>query len=250
MVAAETGTEIKPKMNFSGKVVKTSLAGALIDIGLNVQAVLHISQIPTDEKSESVRRVEDILQIGQEIEVWVKKVREGHVELTMIRPLDLEWREIKKGMNIKGKVVRIEKFGVFVEIGAERPGLVHISEMAHGYVKSPSDLVKEGDEIEAQVLDVNRKKKQIKLSMKALEPEPVIEEPKKAPESQRQYNQPQQTAGGPSKEKPQRRKKAAPPRKNREHGDSTDFLASPERQRQLRRSRTDLYGNRPARSHG
>ena len=104
MVAAETGTEIKPKMNFSGKVVKTSLAGALIDIGLNVQAVLHISQIPTDEKSESVRRVEDILQIGQEIEVWVKKVREGHVELTMIRPLDLEWREIKKGMNIKGKV--------------------------------------------------------------------------------------------------------------------------------------------------
>jgi predicted RNA-binding protein with RPS1 domain len=81
-------------------------------------------------------------------------------------------------MTIKGKVVRLEKFGAFVEIGAERPGLVHISEMAHGYVKQPSDVVNEGDEIEAQILDFNRRKKQIKLSMKALLPEPVkVEEP-------------------------------------------------------------------------
>ena len=90
----------------------------------------------------------------------------------MIQPLALEWREIKVGESVKGKVVRLEKFGAFVEIGAERPGLVHISEMAHGYVKVPGDVVKEGDEIEAQVLEVNRRKKQIKLSMKALLPEP------------------------------------------------------------------------------
>ena len=53
----------------------------------------------------------------------------------MFKPLDLEWRDMKKGMTVKGTVVRLEKFGAFVEIGAERPGLVHISEMAHGYVK-------------------------------------------------------------------------------------------------------------------
>ena len=94
----------------------------------------------------------------------------------MIKPLDLEWRDIKKGMTVKGQVVRLEKFGAFVEIGAERPGLIHISEMAHGYVRQPSDVVKEGDEVEAQVIDVNRKKKQIKLSLKALQPEPVKEE--------------------------------------------------------------------------
>ena len=84
---------------------------------------------------------------------------------------------------VKGKIVRLEKFGAFVEIGAERPGLVHISEMAHGYVKVPGDVVKEGDEVEAQVLEVNRRKKQIKLSMKALLPEPeevVEEKPKPA----------------------------------------------------------------------
>jgi len=180
MVANESGSEIKSKMKFTGKVVKTSLAGAVIDIGSALPAVLHISQIPTDENGEAVKRVEDAIQIGQDIEVWVKRVRPDHIELSMIRPLDLEWREIKKEMIVKGKVVRIEKFGAFVEIGAERPGLVHISEMAHGYVKFPTDVVKEGDEIEAQVLEVNRKKKQIKLSMKALQPEPeeveIVEE--------------------------------------------------------------------------
>jgi small subunit ribosomal protein S1 len=67
--------------------------------------------------------------------------------------------------------VRLETYGAFVDIGAERPGMVHVSELAHGYVKTPNEIVKEGDEVEAKVLDVNRKKKQIKLSMKALEPE-------------------------------------------------------------------------------
>jgi predicted RNA-binding protein with RPS1 domain len=174
-VETKSPNEVKPKMRYTGKVLKTSLAGALIDIGVEQPAVLHISQIqpPTEEP---IKRVEDVLQIGQEVDVWVRKVRGDHIELTMMKPLDLEWRELKKGMTVKGTVTRLEKFGAFVEIGAERPGLVHISEMAHGYVRTPADVVKEGDEIEAEVLDVNRRKKQIKLSMKALQPEPIKEE--------------------------------------------------------------------------
>jgi transcriptional accessory protein Tex/SPT6 len=87
-------------------------------------------------------------------------------------PLDLEWGEIKKDMVISGKVVRIEKFGIFVDIGAERPGLVHISEMTHDFIRTPGDLVKEGDTVEVKVLDVIKPKKQIKLSMKALQEKP------------------------------------------------------------------------------
>ena len=173
--------EIKRKMKFTGSVEKISLAGAVINIGTEQPAVLHISQISTEDQAEPLKRVEDILEVGQTVDVWIRKVKDDHIELTMIKPLDLEWREIKKGMTVKGKVVRLEKFGAFVEIGAERPGLIHISEMAHGYVRSPSDMLKEGDEIEAEVLEVSRRKKQIKLSMKALEPEPVaVEEPSAA----------------------------------------------------------------------
>jgi ribosomal protein S1 len=184
--------EIKPKDKFTGSVVKIMLAGAAVDIGVGVPGFIHISQL----QSEKVNRVEDVLEEGQEVEVWVKRVypKKDRIELTMIEPLALEWREIKEGMTVKGTIERLEKYGAFVEIGAERPGLVHISELAHGYIRTPGEAVSEGDEVEAQVLSVNRRKKQIKLSMKALmeDPEKLVAEAKKEVEAEN--NQPVPTA--------------------------------------------------------
>jgi small subunit ribosomal protein S1 len=168
--------EIKPKMQYTGTVLKTSLAGAKIDIGSGEPAYIHISQI-VDTEGNPVKAVDDVLKAGEPISVWVRKIKDGRVELTMYRPLDLDWRDLKTEQVVKGTVTRLEKFGAFIEIGAERPGLIHISEMAHGYVRTPEDVLKEGDEVEAMIIDVNRKKKQIKLSLKALQPEPVKEEP-------------------------------------------------------------------------
>src|SRR5215216_4428420 len=175
-----TAATLDPKTKLSGKVLKTTLAGALVDVGQNVPGVIHISQL----SSEPINKVEDVVKEGQTVEVWVRRVKKDRIELTMIQPLALEWKEIEPDMIVKGKVVRLEAYGAFVDIGAERPGMVHVSELAHGYVKTPNEIVKEGDEVEAKVLDVNRKKKQIKLSMKALEPEieefkPAKKEPKK-----------------------------------------------------------------------
>ena len=173
-VAPSNINEVKPKMHFKGKVVKVALAGALVDIGLDTPGIVHISQL----QKEPVNRVEEVIQEGQEIDVWVRRVaaKKSRVELTMIEPLGLEWNEIKQDMVISGTVTRLEKFGVFVNIGAERPGLVHISEMTHDYVRTPGEVVKEGDKVEVKVLEVNKQKKQIKLSMKALldKPEEVI----------------------------------------------------------------------------
>lgn len=174
-ISVSTGTvlelnQIKRKMKFSGKVIKTTLAGAVVDIGAEIPGVVHISQL----QKGPVNRVEDVVAPGETVEVWVRRVvpEKKRLELTMIKPLDLEWREIKKDMIVKGKVTRLEKFGIFVDIGAERPAMVHVSEMTHDYIRQPEELVKEGDEIQAKVLNVDRKKKQIKLSMKALEPPP------------------------------------------------------------------------------
>ena len=173
-------TTLEPKTKLSGKILKTTLAGALVDVGQNIPGVIHISQLSKDP----VNKVEDIVKEGQTVDVWVRRVKKDRIELTMVEPLALEWKEIEPEMVVKGKIVRLEPYGAFVDIGAERPGMVHVSELAHGYVKTPSEIVKEGDEVEAKVLDVNRKKKQIKLSMKALEPEieelkPAKKEPKK-----------------------------------------------------------------------
>jgi small subunit ribosomal protein S1 len=165
--------EVKRKQHFTGTILKTTLAGAVVDIGLEMPGVVHISQLQVDP----VNRVEDVVQPGATVDVWVQRVipKKNRIELTMIPPLALEWREIETDMILKGKVTRLEKFGVFVDVGAERPGLVHISEMTHNYLKDPSEVVKSGDEIEVKVLSVDRQKRQIKLSMKALEEPPIKE---------------------------------------------------------------------------
>jgi predicted RNA-binding protein with RPS1 domain len=164
---------LEPKTKLSGKILKTTLAGALVDIGQSVPGVIHISQLQQD----AVNKVEDVVKEGQTVEVWVRRVKKDRIELTMIEPLGFEWKEIVPDMIVKGKVVRIETYGAFVDFGAERPGLIHVSELTRGYVKTASEVVKEGEEIEAKVLDVDRRKRQIRLSMKALQPE-VIEEAK------------------------------------------------------------------------
>ncbi len=190
LATLESIEDLEKKMKVKGKVVKTSLAGAIVDIGVEVPGVVHISKL----KEGSVTRVSDVVEEGQEVEVWVQGVdpENKKIELTMVEPLDLEWREIKEGMELTGKVTRIEKYGVFVDLGAERPGLVHISEMAHGYVQKPTDLVQKGDEVNVKVLKVNRRKKQIKLSMKALEEPP--QETYQEDEDEEKRNEPTPTA--------------------------------------------------------
>jgi ribosomal protein S1 len=173
---------LKPKTKLTGKILKTTIGGAILDIGQDLPGVLHISQL----QREPINKVEDVIQVGQTVDVWVRRVKSDRVELTMIEPLALEWRELKPDMVVKGKVVRLETYGAFIEIGAERPGMVHISEMARGYVKNPNEIVKEGDEIEAMVLEVNRRKKQIRLSMKVLQPKAIeVAEPKEKPKKRR-----------------------------------------------------------------
>jgi small subunit ribosomal protein S1 len=167
-------TAVLPKQHFSGKVTKINLAGALIDIGTELPGVIHISQI----QKNPVNKVEDVLKVGQTVDVWVRRIKSDRIELTMIQPLEYEWKDLKPETVVKGKVIRLEAYGAFVDFGAERPGMVHVSELAHGYVKTPGDVVKVGDEVEAMIIDVDRKKKQIRLSVKALAPQP---EPEQAP---------------------------------------------------------------------
>ncbi|HOV30949.1 MAG TPA: S1 RNA-binding domain-containing protein [Anaerolineaceae bacterium] len=168
--------KLKPKQKYEGKVMKTSLQGAIVDIGENLPGFLHISQVvDSANPNAAVINLEDVVKVGDTLTVWVKRILKDRVELTMKEPLELEWREIKPEMVLHGKVVRLENFGAFVEIGAERPGLVHVSELSHNYVRVPSEVVKVGDEVDVKVLEVDKRKKQIKLSMKALQDEPEVE---------------------------------------------------------------------------
>jgi small subunit ribosomal protein S1 len=162
-----------------GTVTKVELFGAFVDIGAERDGLVHISNL----RKERVNRVEDLVSVGQVVTVWVSKVdpASGRIELTMVRPVLLKWPDLKPGLRVDGTVVKVERFGAFVDIGAERPGLVHVSEMSNEYVADPAQIAKEGDRVSVTVLEVDRTKRQIRLTMKEA-PEAVEAEPEEAAE--------------------------------------------------------------------
>ena len=159
-------SDLKPKMQLKGTVNRLELYGAFIDLGIGTNALIHISQLG----KEHVNRVADVLNVGDEVSVWVDKVdpQREQIMVTMIPPLDVEWNELDKGQVYAGSVKRLENFGAFIDIGAEREGLVHISELSHNYVKHPSEVLTVGDEVQVQVLGSSKRKRRIDLSINNL----------------------------------------------------------------------------------
>lgn len=164
--------DVKAKMALNGVVKSTELQGAIIDLGMEHNGLLHISQL----SEKPVKNVTDVIKEGDSITVYVLAVdhKRGRIDLSLMQPPAVTWNEIKVGQTLEGTVARIEDYGVFVDFGAERPGLIHVSELAKGYVNSPSDIVKVGDSIEAKVIGVNKRKKQIDLSVRAMEVEEAV----------------------------------------------------------------------------
>lgn len=172
--------ELQVAQELQGTVTKIELFGAFVNIGAERDGLVHISNL----RKERVNRVEDVVAVGQTVQVWVSKVdpASGRVELTMVRPILLKWADLKPGLRVDGTVVKIEKFGAFVDIGTERPGLVHVSEMSNDYVANPAQIAREGDKVSVTVLEVDRTKRQIRLTMKQA-PEAAEPEPEDAPEA-------------------------------------------------------------------
>jgi ribosomal protein S1 len=155
--------EITQGQKLEGTIRKVTLSGAIVDVGAPVDGLLHIS----DLGDKRVTRTSDVLSEGQEITAWVKRVdlQGGRLSLTMVEPPKYTWKDLEPGLKVEGKVVRLERFGAFVDIGADNDGLVHVSEMGTGRVAKPSDVVSEGDVIEVWIKDIDRKSRRISLSM-------------------------------------------------------------------------------------
>lgn len=159
--------QLSPGVQLQGTVKRIELYGAFVDVGLGLDGLLHISQLGRP----NVRNVEDVVQVGQTVTVFVLKAdREARrLALSLERPPAVSWDSLQVGQTVRGKVAKIENFGAFIDIGAERLAMIHVSELASGFVKSPSDVVKLDDEVEAQIIKVDPRKKRIDLSIKAMQ---------------------------------------------------------------------------------
>jgi protein Tex len=81
-----------------------------------------------------------------------------------------ELAHVKEGMTLNGVVTNVAAFGAFVDVGVHQDGLVHVSELAHRFVKDPAEVVKVGDRVRVKVLSVDLARRRMGLSMKALQP--------------------------------------------------------------------------------
>ena len=192
---------LKIGQHLHGTVKNITEFGAFVDVGIPQDGLVHISKLA----KWKVEKVEDVVSIGQEVEVWVKKVdkKRGRLSLTMIKPISLRLRDIEEGAELDGTVTRLESYGAFIDIGSEREGLVHISQVSHDYIKHPEEALAVDDKVKVKVLKVDRKKRQVDLSIKALLPPPqpevvekvdVKEVKKEEPEEEFSDDEPRLTA--------------------------------------------------------
>ena len=150
-----------------GTVKKIIKVGAIVDIG-GITGLIHINDLAW----ERVKKVEDIVNVGDKVTVFVGDVDPEHERVSLIlKDVDKEpWKvhadNIKTGDVIEGKVVKFMSFGAFVELFPGVEGLVHINEITDENIAKPSDVLEIGQMVKVKVLDVNKEDKRISLSIK------------------------------------------------------------------------------------
>lgn len=140
-----------------GYDIKSISSGELIGLNGKIQDIKKMSE----EIGVGAITLEDIVK---ELE---KPGRDPRDEMPkpLLRKDVLEIKDLTPGMTLKGTVRNVIDFGVFVDIGVHQDGLVHISQLCHGFVNHPLDVVSVGDIVDVRVMEVDPAKKRIQLSM-------------------------------------------------------------------------------------
>ncbi len=167
----------------TGKVVSLMDYGAFVELEEGFEGLVHISEMSWTKK---IRHPSQLLKIGDTVDVMVLNIdtdsRKVSLSLKQVEPnpWDIISEKYPVGSTVSGKVKNIADFGVFIGFDEGIDGLVHISDMSWTKkIKHPSELYKEGDDIEAVVLAIDRENEKFSLSIKQFEGNPWDEARKK-----------------------------------------------------------------------
>jgi small subunit ribosomal protein S1 len=167
-------SEIEPGQIRKGVVKNIAEFGAFVDLG-GIDGLLHI----TDMSWGRISNPHEIVHIDQPLEVYIISVDKDKekIALGLKQKTPSPWSDVEAKYPISsrhvGEVVNVMSYGAFVKLEPGIEGLVHISEMSWTKrINHPSELVSIGDQIEVQVLNINKEKQEISLGMKQAQPNP------------------------------------------------------------------------------
>jgi small subunit ribosomal protein S1 len=163
----------------TGTVTRLADFGAFVEIEPGLEGLIHISEMSWGKK---VRHPSDILKQGDTVDTVILGIKpeERRISLGLKQTLSDPWSDVQLkfpvGSQIEGPVTKLMNFGAFVELAEGIEGLVHVSEIsAEKRIEHPSDVLRAGQRVKAQVLAIDTDKHQIKLSMKQLIPTDIDE---------------------------------------------------------------------------
>ncbi|MFT7579377.1 MAG: small subunit ribosomal protein S1, partial [Myxococcota bacterium] len=170
---AETLASLTVGARLTGTVRSIQNFGVFVDLG-GVDGLVHVSELGWD-------RVEDphkVVELGQEVVVVVTEINTAkeRIGLSMKQaqgdPFEGAVGGLSIGNTVTGTVARLAQFGAFITIADGVDGLIHISDLAHHRVRTPSDILSVGDTIQVKIMEVDLARRRVGLSLKALAADP------------------------------------------------------------------------------
>ncbi|HXD97510.1 MAG TPA: 30S ribosomal protein S1 [Candidatus Acidoferrum sp.] len=165
-----------PGTRVQGRVVSLTNYGAFVELEAGVEGLVHVSEMSWTRR---VRHPSKIVNVGDEVEVIVLDVNRGakRISLGMKQVEPDPWATIDEryrvGSRVSGKVRNLTDFGAFIELEPGVDGLLHISDMSWTRsVGHPSEVLKKGQELESQILNIDKENKRISLGIKQIQPDP------------------------------------------------------------------------------
>ena len=162
-------SEIEVGKKYLGTVKSLTAYGAFVDIG-GVDGMVHVSQLSWDR----IKNPAQVVSVGDQLEVFVisydpekKKISLGY-KTDAMNPWTIFSEKYQVGDVATVKIVKLMTFGAFAEIIPGIDGLIHISQIADRRIEKPEDVLAEGQEVEAKIIDIDAEHKRISLSIRAL----------------------------------------------------------------------------------
>ena len=162
-------SEIEVGKQYHGTVKSLTSYGAFVDIG-GVDGMVHVSELSWNR----IKNPSEVVKVGDEIDVFVialdpekRKISLGY-KTEANNPWTLFTNQFQVGDVVKVKIVKLMTFGAFAEIIPGVDGLIHISQIADRRIDKPSDVLAEGDKVDAKIIAIDEDKKKISLSIRAL----------------------------------------------------------------------------------